>query len=336
MVKTSLEVDEMNNNILFLSAGRRVELINCFRRALKSYNTAGKLIAVDISETAPAIYFADAFYIVPRITEANFIDSIIEVCRKENVKLIVPTIDTELLPLAKSKKRIEDESKARVLVSDESVIEICRNKFMTQEFFRRYGFGVPRLITESEIKNGDLKYPLFIKPLDGSSSINAFKINNEAELQFFMAYIKDPIIQEFVEGEEFTVDAFLDFEGNPITIVPRRRLAARGGEISKGLIIKDREIIEEIRRLLGILKPIGDITIQCLKTNEGIKFIEINPRFGGGAPMGIRVGANTPLNIYKLLNGEKLYYNEDYQDNILALRFDETIYLDSKGNVLYD
>lgn len=326
----------MDINILFLSAGRRVELIRSFRKASKEYGVKSKLVAADISLTAPAIYFADLYHIVPKISEEGFIESIIDICLKEDIKLIVPTIDTELSVLSKNKQRIEEKTKAKALVSDERVIEICRNKYYTQVFFESNGFGTPKLITDIEQGKGNLKYPLFIKPLDGSSSINAFKVNNEFELNFFREYIKNPILQEFVDGEEFTVDAFLDFDSNPITIVPRKRLATRNGEISKGLIVKDIEIITETKKLLEVLKPIGHITIQCLKTEKGIRFIEINPRFGGGAPMSIMVGANTPLNLYKLLNGESLSYNEDYMDNVLALRFDDAIYLDSRGIVLYD
>jgi carbamoyl-phosphate synthase large subunit len=326
----------MEVNILFLSAGRRVELIKCFKKAKKMYGISGKLIAADVSETAPAIYFADSYHIIPKIGDCGFIDSIINICLEENIKLVIPTIDTELLILSKNKKRIEEETKARVLVSDENVIEICRDKYNSQNFFEAHGFGVPKLVTEMDLQEDNIEYPLFIKPLNGSSSINAFKIENDLELIFFKKYIKQPIIQKFAFGDEYTVDAFLDFNSNPITIVPRRRLATRSGEISKGLILKDKEIIDEVKKMLSILRPIGHVTIQCLKTNEGIKFIEINPRFGGGAPMSIAVGANSPLNLYKLLCGEELTYTEDYEDNILALRFDDAIYLDLKGNVLYD
>mgnify|MGYP004482657621 len=142
------------------------------------------------------------------------------------------------------------------------------------------------------------------------------------------------MIQECIEGKEFTIDVFVDFEGNPITIVPRERIATRSGEILKGKIFKDRELIDEALKVIEILKPIGHITLQCMKTKEGVKFIEINPRFGGGAPMSIKAGANSPLNLYKILKGEKLEYNENYRENILALRFDDCIFINENGEVL--
>lgn len=324
----------MNINILILSAGRRVELVKCFKDAAKSLKLNSNIITADISETAPAIYFADKNYIIPRVGERNYIDSIIEICREEKIKLIVPTIDTELDILAENKELIEKNTNAKVLVSSKEVINICRNKINTSIFFEENGFGVPRLITDYHLSTGNYKFPLFIKPLDGSSSINTFRVNNRLHLDFFIKYVKNPIIQEFIEGKEYTIDAFMDFEGNPITIVPRERVATRGGEISKGKIVKDFELIEEVKKVIEVLRPIGHITFQCMKTVYGIKFIEINPRFGGGAPMSIKAGANSPMNLYKLLMGEKLTYNEDYEDNMMALRFDDSIFINKEGQLV--
>lgn len=326
---------EFNNsyNILILSTGRRVELINCFKNAANLLGIKSLIVAADALNNAPAIYFADKKYIIPRIKEENYIDSIINICSAENIKLIVPTIDTELQILAENKKIIEEKTNAKVLVSSKEVIEICRNKKNTSNFFEKYDFGMPK-----EIKNfdEDLSYPLFIKPLDGSSSINAFKVNDKNELDFFMNYIKNPIVQEYITGDEYTIDAFLDFNSNIITIVPRLRIATRSGEIIKGKIIKDKEIIEDVKRLLNVLKPIGQITIQCMKTKDKIKYIEINPRFGGGAPMSIKAGADSCKNLYKLLMGEKLSYNEDYKENLTFLRFDDSIMLNENMEKIDD
>lgn len=322
-------------NVLFLSVGRRVELVKCFKKAANDLNLNNKIIGADISNTAPALYFCDKRYLIPKIGESNYIDSIIEICNIENISIIIPTIDTELLILSENKSNIEDKTKAKVLISNKEVINICRNKINTQEFFEKNNFGVPRQIIEEDIVTKNYKFPLFIKPKDGSSSINAFKVNNKEELLFFKEYVPNPIIQEMISGDEYTIDVFCDFDSKPITIVPRKRLAVRSGEISKGLIKKDAIIIEDIKRLVKVLKPIGHITVQCIKTdNNEIKYLEINPRFGGGAPMSIKAGADSPMNIYKLLMNDKLQYNEDYKDNVICLRFDDAIALDSNGELL--
>jgi len=315
-------------NFLILSAGRRVELIKRFRNAIEKENVSGKVVAVDISESAPAIYFADCFEIIPRISDKEYIAAIIDVCNRHNVSLIIPTIDTELLKLDENREFIEDSTSAKLLLSRTDVVTVCRDKINTYKFFVDNGFGTAGLIDGKMIENGEYKFPLFIRPVDGSSSINTFKVNNKKELDFFTEYIDKPMINEFISGTEYSVDVFCDFESNPVSIVPRIRLAMRSGEIAKGRISMDRDIIDDVKRLIEVLKPVGHITVQLMKTEDGIKYIEINPRFGGGAPMSIDAGADSCSNLIKLLKGEKLSYSEDYKDGALFLRFDESIMIE--------
>ncbi len=321
-------------NILILSAGRRVELVQSFQKAAKKLKVNSNIVAGDCSDTAPALYFADRVYKLPRISELNYIQTIIDACIQENIVLIVPTIDTDLLLLAENKKFIEEKTKAKVLISDTKVVEVCRDKINTQIFLEESNFGIPKMYTDGEIEYRDIKFPLFIKPKSGSSSINTFKVNNLSELEIYRSIIHDPIIQDFMEGEEFTVDVFLDFESTIITIVPRLRMATRSGEISKGKIIKDREIIDDVSRLMSVLKPIGHITVQLMKTQKGIEYIEINPRFGGGAPMSIQSGADSCENLFRLLMGQTLEYNENYRDNLVFLRFDNSICIDENMELM--
>lgn len=320
-------------NILLLSAGRRVELSKYIKQELSFEN--GKLYAADISYLAPAIYFADKFIKVPPVSSNNYVSYLINIVKKEKIDLIIPTIDTELLILAKNKNLIERKANTKVLISDVETIEKFNDKFKTANFFLKNGFKTPKIITEESIANGQVDYPLFIKPFDGSSSKNTFKINNKKELYFFKEYIDNPIIQEFIDGTEYTIDVMTDFKGKLLSVVPRVRIKTRGGEISKGLIIKDKTIIETIKKMVKKIKVCGPLTIQCIKNENGIYFIEINPRFGGGAPLGFKVGANSVNKLIRLLKGEELSYDESYDDNILALRYDDTIFLKDGSHEKY-
>lgn len=323
----------MGINVLILSAGRRVELVNCFKAARDRLSIDGKVVAADCSELAPALYFADETEIVPRISAGQgYVDAIKDICKRHDIALIVPTIDTELLLLAEHKEEIESVGRAKLLVSDFNVIRICRNKINTQRFFEEHGFLVPHLYSDEELDSGRYELPLFIKPLDGSSSINAFKINSVEELNTYRNIISQPMVQAYMDGEEYTIDCFLDFESNLLSLVPRIRIATRSGEIAKGKIVRDEEIKKDVERLMQELKPIGHITVQCRKTSRGIEYIEINPRFGGGAPMSIAAGADSCEKLYRLLRGEKLSFSDEYRTDITFLRFDASIMLDENGN----
>ena len=314
------------HNVLILSAGRRVELVNCFKTTRDKMNINGKVFCADMLETAPALQFADGKFILPRVGSDGYLEALVKICKDNEIALVVPTIDTELEILAKNKQNIEKESGAIILISDYESVAVCCDKFKTAEYFETHGFEYPKVIEQEKLKAEDCKFPLFIKPLDGSSSINAFKVNNESELKFFMNYVKKPIVQEYVSGTEYTVDCFSDFDGNIITVVPRIRLATRGGEVLKGKIDKNPVIIDNVKNLLTSFGFIGQITVQCFLTGDGtIKYIEINPRFGGGAPMSIYAGANSCENLYKLLKGEKLEYNENYEDGVVFARFDGSV-----------
>ncbi len=319
-------------NILILSAGRRVELTNCFKAARDRLGIKGKVVAADCSPLAPALYFADEKEIVPRISEGEaYVRSIIDICKKHDISLVVPTIDTELMLLAENKEKIQYEGKCKVLISGKDVIGVCRNKIKTQLFLEEHGFKVPHLYIEKELEKGDYEFPLFIKPLDGSSSIDAYKVNNEEELKAYLGIIDKPMVQAYMEGEEYTIDCFLDFNGKLLSLVPRIRIATRSGEIAKGKVIRDEEIAEDVKRLLEVLGPIGHITVQCRKTKRGVEYIEINPRFGGGAPMSIMAGADSCEKLYRLLRGEELEYSDDYRSDVTFLRFDASIMIDEKG-----
>jgi len=317
-------------NVLILSVGRRVELIECFKRAAKKLNINNKVIAADCTNTAPALYFADKKCILPRINDKNYIDSIINVCNHEDIALIVPTIDTELLLLSENKEVIEQRTKAKLLLSSSEIIKICRDKILTQEYLEHNLFPVPKMFQPKDIDENNITFPLFIKPRSGSSSVNAFKVNSYDELVIYQKIIEDPIIQEFIEGEEYTVDVFLNFESEVLSVVPRLRMATRSGEISKGKIVKDSEIILSVLMLMKALRPIGHITVQLMKTVHGIMYIEINPRFGGGAPMSIKAGADSCEKLYRLLLGENLQYSDDYNENLVFLRFDNSICINSE------
>ena len=315
--------------ILFTSVGRRVELIQAYKEAAKSNNIELIIVGADISLTAPALFFCDEKVQCPRINDPKYIPFLISYCSENNVDVLIPTIDTDLLLLSEHKN---DFKNTKVVISSRESVKICRDKRLTGTFFNVYGLKCPSPV--DDYTKYDLGFPAFIKPKDGSSSINAFKVNSKEELEALVKIVPDYIIQPFISGTEYTVDAFCDFDGNPIFITPRIRLAVRSGEVLKTRIVQDEKIISEMKKIIESFKPCGPITVQLIrddKTGEDY-YIEINPRYGGGAPLSIKAGANSCEMLLKMVKGEKTgYISGAAEDGATYCRFDQSIRVDKVG-----
>lgn len=307
-------------NILFTSSGRRVELVKIAKEAVKRFD--GRVFCVDFDASAPTSQFCDVFEKVPQISSAEYIPALLDFCKRHEIDILIPTLDTELIPIAENADSFKNLG-VLVNISSVEVVKICRDKKLTQKFFCENSILNPSI--KEDVNADNIEYPLFIKPVNGSSSVMSYKVNNARELEFFKTYVQKPIIQQFIEGDEYTIDVCCDFNSKPITVVPRQRLSVRAGEIQKGRTVKDVEIINKAKDIVAKLKPCGHITIQCIKSKEGIFFTEINPRFGGGAPMSISAGANSIENLVRLKLGEELKYSENWQENLLFSRFDDAV-----------
>lgn len=311
--------------ILFTSVGRRVELMQAFKKASEELNIDLIIYGADVTDTAPALFFCDKQVIVCKIKDSNYIPSLLEICKKEKIDALVPTIDTDLLVLSQNKKKFEDIG-IKVFISAEDKIRICRDKRDTAKFFQSIGLKSP--LPVDDYKKYNLGFPAFIKPKDGSSSINAYKVNDASELETYANEVPDYIIAPFIEGTEYTIDAFCDYEGNPLLITPRIRLAVRSGEVLKTQIAQDDQIVEETKKIIETFKPCGPITIQLIrqKTTGEDYFIEINPRFGGGAPLSMKAGADSAKALLQVLNNAKtIYVEKAAEDGAIYSRFDQSI-----------
>lgn len=317
--------------ILFTSVGRRIELLQAFQNAALVLNKELKLYGADMTGTAPALAYCDYIRRVVAIEDPGYIDTILRICKDDQIDLLIPTIDTDLLILSENKERFEQIG-TRVLVSAKEMIRICRDKSITSQFFVDCGLHAPMPVIDwREYKSG---YPAFIKPKNGSSSINAFKVENEEKLEIYAGQVKNYIVQPFVCGKEYTIDIFCHWDGEPISIVPRERVQIRAGEVLKTRICMDKTMIEESKKICRAFKPCGPLTVQLIRDKQGIDwFIEINPRFGGGTPLSMKAGARSAEYILRMLDGEKPVCHQ-IADGALYSRFDQSVCItEGKGEI---
>lgn len=309
--------------ILFTSAGRRVELMQAFHAASDKSGIPLDLYGADMNPHAPALMFCDHAKIVPAIRSSDYIPTLIKICRKEKIDALVPTIDTDLMLLACER---ENFLPTKVIISDPEKVALCRDKRLTAEYFHSLGLKSPLPVDHVPDYYGG--FPAFIKPRDGSSSVFAYKANTAEELASYACQVPDYIIQPYIEGTEYTVDIFCDLDGDPVFITPRIRLAVRSGEVLQTQIDQDDRIIEEMRQLVKDFRPRGQITVQLIRQkNTGDDYyIEINPRFGGGAPLSMKAGADSAEALLRVLAGEKpgFRYKAAEQGAVYS-RFDQSI-----------
>lgn len=311
--------------ILFTSVGRRVELMQAFQSAAERLGVELVIYGADITNTAPALQFVDKKVLVPRIKDVSYLPTLKKVCSEESIDALIPTIDTDLLLLSQHR---DEFGKTKVFVSSPDKVKICRDKRFTADYFSSLGLHSPHPVDDVKKYGGG--FPAFIKPKDGSSSIDAYKVTNQEDLEEISNRVPDYIIQPFITGTEYTVDIFCDWDGNPVFITPRIRLAVRSGEVLKTEIKQDDQIISEMKTLCADYKARGQITVQLIKAADGTDwYIEINPRYGGGAPLSIKAGADSAEAVIRMLNGEKLGYKDHAAiDGAIYSRFEQSVRVD--------
>lgn len=316
-------------NILFTCVGRRIELLHAFRRAAKTLKLQLTLHGSDLNWLAPAMHEVDQAHIVPPIKARNHISTLLKLAKKHKIHAIIPLIDYDLLTLARAASRFSDQG-TRVIISDKNVVRTCRDKILTCQALQAAGIDTPQTWTwRQALAKKRHRFPYFLKPREGSASLGNYRINDRDELRVLGKRVPDPIVQEFVEGVEHTLDVYVGLDGVPRCVVPRRRLEVRSGEVSKGTIVKDPRVIEVGWRVAqAFAKFCGVVTIQCIVTPAGrVRVIEINPRFGGGVPLAIQAGADFPKWLMADLIGKKLRHDPmAYQDGLTLLRYDQAIF----------
>jgi len=319
-------------NVLITSAGRRVSLVRLFQKAIQELQLDGLVYAVDLQANAPALHVADGWKTVPRVTEKKYLDRLLMFCKKYQISLVVPTIDTELHILASARDKFAAEG-VLLLVCSNNVNQIAFDKRSTQRFFEDNKFSMPKLFSADEaLELSSNLYPLLLKPARGSCSVGVTKVNNHKELSFFLDYLDDPIIQEFVSGDEFTFDVLIGLDGSVLSVVPRLRIETRAGEVSKSVTVKDSRMIDSVWQVADTLQgAVGCVTIQAFRLADGdLRFIEINPRFGGGFPLSAEAGADFPRWILQMVMGISVDQSlqNSWQDGRVMLRYDDAIIVD--------
>ncbi|MEX2695720.1 ATP-grasp domain-containing protein [Rhizobium mongolense] len=317
--------------ILISSAGRRVALIDCFRRAAKEIGISLTVVACDLDpRMSPACRSADASYAVPACDDPGFVSALREIASREKIDLIVPTIDPELPALAGA---MDDFAAlgCRVHVSQPAVVDIVRDKLETMTVLAAAGVPVPRTIALEEFAStSEWSWPVFVKPRSGSASRAISVAGSRDELP---AKVSEPmIVQENLTGAEYTVNGFVDARGRLQTAITHRRVRVRAGEVEKGITERQPQHSRIAHDIVAALPGLrGAFCFQIMDNGAaGPKVIEINARFGGGYPLADHAGAQFAKWLLEEVSGLPASCHDNWHSGVLMLRYDEAIFVDGE------
>lgn len=283
-------------NILILSSGTRNKIVEYFKREL---NGLGNVIVTDCNPLAPTLYIADKYYIVPRIDDPKYLDVIFDICKKEKIRGLFSLIDPELSLLAKNRQKFIDIG-VMPFVSSYDVVETCFDKY--KMFQKCISLDIPTVKSYIDIdefkvdfNNGKIGFPVFVKPYNGSCSMNIQCIHDIDDLEFNMSKYENLMIQEYMDGQEYGIDVYVDvISKEVISIFIKKKLLMRAGETDKSISVKNEKLSNLVKKFVECMGFIGQIDIDVFEKNGQFYISEVNPRFGGGYPHAYECGCNFP------------------------------------------
>jgi len=308
-------------NILLSGAGGPAAV-----NAIKSLRIAKldvKIIAVDSNPLSAGFYLADSFRVVPSANDGMFMNEIYKIIAEEKINLIMPTSGFDIIPLSLHKSRL-NEMGAECFFSNYATVDLCDNKL---SFYKRIKARFP--IPEFSLHhNVGYDYPVFIKPIWGKGSRNSYLCESATEVQHILSRHENMLICEYLPGKEYTVDVLSDLIGRPLCAVPRERIETKAGVSYKGRVERNKKIEDICMLLAEYIGLLGPSCIQMKEDKSGeLKFIEANPRMGGGTIMATLAGMNIPHLILKLYNGETISKRDLRFKDITVMRYYEEIVL---------
>ncbi len=313
-------------NILLLSSGTRNKIVQYFKKTLAG---EGKVICTDMSNLAPSIYEADKFYTVPRITSPDYLDIILDICRKEKIDGVLSLIDPELSLLAENKDKFEAVG-TTVIGSSYELCEMSLDKYQMYKWLTDHGYKCAKSYTDkqkfyTDVESGKVKYPVFVKPIRGSASIAISKVYDKETVELMFSHSEELMIQEFLDGQEIGADVYIDMiSGEVVSIFTKKKLLMRAGETDKAVSFKNPNLFELIEKFVLEAGYRGQIDIDIFDVNGEYYISEVNPRFGGGYPHAYESGCDHMKLILNNLNGVANKKNiGSYDNDIYMMKYNE-------------
>ena len=318
-------------NILILSCGTRNKLVRYFREKDNGFD---HVIGTDCSAYAPALYETDKYYLVPRMTSPDYLDTVLKICAEQKINAVLPLQEDELFLIA-SHKALFTKKGILPIVSSPEAVELCRDKYAFYNHMVKQNLPVLPTCDSFDAfrkcyEDGQMNFPVFVKPIRGCGSIGVQKVEHIKLLEALCKYSSDNLlIQSFAEGEEYGIDFYVDMLSHtPVSIFIKKKLRMRAGETEKSVSVKDEALFDLVRQTAETLSLSGPVDMDVFCMGGQYYISEINPRFGGGYPHAYCCGVNFPKLIAANLSGkENTDTTGSYEDGICMLKYTDLMTL---------
>lgn len=306
--------------VLFLGAGKLVQLVKAFKDAAALENVDIELLSIEKHNKVPISLYADVHQ-GPRFSDDGFQGFLLNFVREHAVNIIVPNMDSATVALSLLKPQLEKMG-VKAIVSDHDLCEIMNDKIQADAWFETHNIAKPRAGSDGAL-------PLMAKHHLGYGSRGLTKITTEKELQAFIQShdTSEYLFQSFIPTGEFTVDAYVDAQGRMIDCLCRRRIEVEAGIVSVSQTEKNEKVIALTAKILAVKGWFGPITLQFFDTPDPL-VIEINPRFGGGVTHALACGLEMPRWIIREFLGRPIEYISTWCSGHYMARYRQDVYFE--------
>ncbi|MHB8703203.1 MAG: ATP-grasp domain-containing protein [Candidatus Tyrphobacter sp.] len=262
-------------------------------KALREDGRATFIAIADCDSINATKSFVDEFVPVPPADDPSFTRACLDAVRRLDIGLFIPIIvEREFLPIDAAREEFE-RSGCRVVVPERKIILSVGDKLAFARLLERLGIRCPATVRYARQATPDVGFPAYLKPRMGSGSVGASRIESSAALHEAARGRRGLIVQEAIEGREFTVDCFAAERGRCVAAVPRERIAIKAGVSVKGRTCHDARIEGIAADLVERTGITGPANIQGILRQDGsFLVVEMNPRFSGTLALTTAAGIN--------------------------------------------
>ncbi|MBI4845299.1 MAG: ATP-grasp domain-containing protein [Candidatus Omnitrophica bacterium] len=303
-----------SNSITFIKALRRQKEIKF------------KIFGTDIYEKnlSQGAYFCDGFFKVSKANQKMFIPKLLKICKENSIRVLVPIIEEEFALVSRATAEFK-KCGTLVMLPDSKTILMCLNKIKLSRFLEKHEFPTPKIYLSVPERSS---FPLVKKPIKGRGSKGISIVYRKEDIKQANRNDKSCFFQEFIKGQEYSVDVLSDRSGKAKAVFCRVRLEVRDGKSVKAITVRNKTVEDLAVRIADALGLKGPSCLQCIVDKDGVPyFFDVNTRIGSATILTVEAGVNIPFLAVKSLLGMKIdKLTGKFKENIIMLRYLDEIF----------